>query len=1637
MVRGGILAVLCSIGGVVGTASATTRRGAKFLFPVLPNTLKLEPARAIRIFVREASSEVPHSYSALYGTSARAVHGPGDDEHVRSSAQAQALLLASLAATSSASHSSGAGGQSVLANELLGYALGFFLGWKRMCESSARHWDAFECVQTSGGAVLDRQRSFSCGADRGWRTPRYPCLPHQTWNRTLDGMVAAGSASIADADAILGLVLLVVRFESQGVGWWYEVGQWAYDSCKAFIELDTQLNADGSERIVRLGACRGGWSCASPASVSPAHYRVFDTFMRDYAALFNNAHYRLDGATPQTVAAKIQAEAYSTQWRQLLRTGYNMLQAASSPSTGLFVDRLIPDPMHVAGKAVVSEECRSDRSPPAEFGDDAASIAWRLFLDYAWFSGAGDWNGDRLAQQLLRPLSLHVASRARLADPKNCVSVACNPALDLTPSSTGTVDSAGAFSSADEEPASAPSDAGASGVVPSVRVNWTETPSMTGPLAASLMVPATGDDRSNVQQPALSLMGRLVQQQLYSSLTSALDAEALGWATIAIMTMAAPTAEVAVVNALHARQKNPATGSWVQRAPRPPRPPPLPPAAPAPPHPPPPPPPPAPLPPSPGRCTWQRFSGISLTSVSGGRVSAGGHELEGYFPTTTRYADDRACERLCDSLAACAGFSFRSGGASSNPHFHRCYLVTSVLLTHTEDTAMITAVCGQHDIGRLCDSQVHGAATQPIGIPGDSSTYECMGWCDASHAKAQCKWCRCRGCGWCGIDPPTRPPPPLPPPPPPTPPAPPRPPPPPSYPPICPLGVTHAISYAKGTRFEVAVAVSQHVAGVVVRFDFGSNMLLHRVGHTPEAVFVSGEGASILEFEVVQAKDDGSAYFEFTAHTFFELSGKTDVRLMPMVTCEGTFTGIPPSPPPPPPGLPPRTPPQPPPSQPPPSPPPPPPLLPPPPPPWWWIPSPPPLPPPPPERCALGVGFSSIHTSTRRIQVSVPVARWKEGALVVVDFGTPLAGRVDQGNEATLASHAEVLPRALAASLCLGIIGAPPDGDPTVCCAKGCGSSKEQCQETSDVCGPDVDSMTQADCCPSTIKDSAVSCTAGWGTSCLLSESVRAEAHGPSSLTFELWERPRGPMASFTFFVLADEDGYDVPRPQITCPSFRPFPPPPKPPPPPPPSPPPPAPPPPTHPLPKPPPLPISPTAPTLPPLPPYEERLAESPPPPFIKPCRAEAPHAPIVLGFPDNCTAVRIGLPAGPARHCGAAPTLTLQHRAAKEDEWDSLDPIRRGDADAVIVDGLAARTVYFFRVVEVDSTGASIPSPSIHLLLGHINSTRLSLAPRVVAVTSNSIRVHWDHLLGGPLQCRSSAPSWKVAYRAVGEAQAAWTVVARTQAGTHVVIPAACPLGCTIRVAPDAEGWDSWSAESRVITTAAAHAAQVGAELEPFGDASAPSAVVSPTRHDRVSEPVASHHVPASQPPPSSSPPPPPPPPPLPLPPLLSPSLLSPTPPPPDGVLGLIGEIVVGGLLGVLGSAALAFYLAYKQGGGAQTHPSYSPVRRADARTLEEDEDELITDLNGDGRLAPLATRGDIYSQPEEVSFDDLVEEPALLLIDDIIPSDASILLVDEPEDCMTNGQHQDQLQADLALDDTQGRADDHEEKEDYAF
>ena len=103
---------------------AAAQRPPPLLYPQLPATQKLDPLRAIRMYVHEMSSEVPRSYELDFGASARAVHGLGEGRAVMSSAQAQAMLITSLAATSPGMRSA--------SQELLGHALSFFLGWRRI-----------------------------------------------------------------------------------------------------------------------------------------------------------------------------------------------------------------------------------------------------------------------------------------------------------------------------------------------------------------------------------------------------------------------------------------------------------------------------------------------------------------------------------------------------------------------------------------------------------------------------------------------------------------------------------------------------------------------------------------------------------------------------------------------------------------------------------------------------------------------------------------------------------------------------------------------------------------------------------------------------------------------------------------------------------------------------------------------------------------------------------------------------------------------------------------------------------------------------------------------------------------------------------------------------------------------------------------------------------------------------------------------------------------------------------------------------------------------------------------------------------------------------------------------------------------
>ena len=84
-----------------------------------------------------------------------------------------------------------------------------------------------------------------------------------------------------DQDAILGMLLLVLATKTEQPAWWDEVARWTYQSCRAFLEHNTEphaskLASNGQpQRMLKLGSCWGGWDCSNPSYHAPGHYRAF------------------------------------------------------------------------------------------------------------------------------------------------------------------------------------------------------------------------------------------------------------------------------------------------------------------------------------------------------------------------------------------------------------------------------------------------------------------------------------------------------------------------------------------------------------------------------------------------------------------------------------------------------------------------------------------------------------------------------------------------------------------------------------------------------------------------------------------------------------------------------------------------------------------------------------------------------------------------------------------------------------------------------------------------------------------------------------------------------------------------------------------------------------------------------------------------------------------------------------------------------------------------------------------------------------------------------------------------------------------------------------------------------------------
>ncbi|KAL3927787.1 MAG: hypothetical protein SGPRY_002671, partial [Prymnesium sp.] len=918
------------------------------LHPHLPETLQFEPLRAVRLLVREYSTVI----GRRLGENVRVVSSSASGS-THASAQAQSFLVASLAAVTAS--------DAQVQHELLEYARAFFNGWHQMCVHSS--WEVQMCAPVDKSRAGGEQLA-SCGARGAPWVHRHPCLPHREWDRKVIHARKLGSAADADADAILAMILLVIRFERDGpLPWWQEMGQWAFDSCRAFLHFDTEVNADGNEAVVRQGSCRGGWSCVNPSFHSPAHYRVFNHFMHEFADLFGEP-----AGIPFKPNADLSIYKYSSRWRQIVSSSYKLLAAAHCPASGLLVDWFVPDPKRLADAGKTDPTCRGSSQVP-RFGEESARFAWALSLDYMWFTSAPDFQAKREQNpgSMLWPLATQLASRLQLVT-EECPHVDCNPKLDLAP---------GCF-------------------VKTIQQNWIDEGVIIGPLATSLMIPVPSQMLgAKAQMSALTLLAGLVQQ-MYINAVGSRDQPGMRWITLAILTLSRD--EYAIDRALHQRQRD-VTGKWIL-SPFPPRPPPAPPTPPDPHMPPPFPLPPTPAAPTPGRCGWERMRKTSLIGKpSELKLSDSSHSkasLQGYYPYKDQYNDALGCERLCDEIEECAGYSFQQEGNSvMKQHFHKCFLITSLFVPVTVESTMTSALCRTHNVGKRCISQKKSSKH-------DLDTLQCVEWCDASQALGHCTWCACKGCGWCSPDPPpAKPsPPPLPSPPLPT--APPPPPPHPPPPPACKLGVKTELSFHQGDLFELIVHVAHYSEGVKIYLDFGGTAL-HKVGHTSQALFLSSNN-NVLAFQLVTPQPDGSAYFEITGHVGFALVTKADLRrVYPTVTCEGVFSGLRPSPPPhiPSPCSPPLPPHPPTPLQPSPISPP----LTPPAPPVPHPPSPPTHPspsPPAPRSCHLGTTYSISQLAPKHLQIKIYVDNWIEGCVMELDFHEAIDGRVDQGNHASL-----------------------------------------------------------------------------------------------------------------------------------------------------------------------------------------------------------------------------------------------------------------------------------------------------------------------------------------------------------------------------------------------------------------------------------------------------------------------------------------------------------------------------------------------------------------------------------------------------------------------------------------------------------
>lgn len=400
-----------------GTTTTTTTTSVETTTPSSKNyLLPTEPVgdsfdRLVQ-FVATLTSLVPSA------TDTRAVHSSGGvASGVVSEGQGYGILIAAMTAASMDDTDTNK-------ETAIGYAYQMFMGWKKMCQLS---------------------RSGSNCQGGGYICEGYPCLPHWKFNDELTSPLSTGAAPDGDEDAILGMIILLQATASNKASytWWESVKEWAYYSCKAFMDFNTVLDSQSTHRILKLGTCWGGWNCVNPSLFAPGAYRTFRNFMVYYSA--------------EVTGSSNEGQIYQAQWNNLIDTIYLVLEGNQCEATGLTTNWFVPSEGNPSSGGSLT--CSGSGTPAPEFGSEASRGVWRVALDYFWYDDEVPQGYGSLVYS--NRVGEHVTSKLQNAN-EQCASTSCNSALNLD---------TGCF-------------------VTSVFPRWLDEAFIYGPVFSALMVPS-------------------------------------------------------------------------------------------------------------------------------------------------------------------------------------------------------------------------------------------------------------------------------------------------------------------------------------------------------------------------------------------------------------------------------------------------------------------------------------------------------------------------------------------------------------------------------------------------------------------------------------------------------------------------------------------------------------------------------------------------------------------------------------------------------------------------------------------------------------------------------------------------------------------------------------------------------------------------------------------------------------------------------------------------------------------------------------------------------------------------------------------------------------------------------------------